>query len=77
MLFLAWRPFVDPFRGAWDYWYLLLLPLAILIALIYKAIRLDDLKQLFAQTSRAALKLLAIFLACAAILWAIVLILER
>lgn len=29
----------------WDYWYLLILPLCMGVALVYKAIRLDDMRQ--------------------------------
>lgn len=28
----------------WDYWYLLILPLCMGVALVYKAIRLDDMR---------------------------------
>jgi len=42
---LAWTPFIDPLPGAWlHYWYLYLLPVALLISVIYKAIRMHELK---------------------------------
>lgn len=39
---LAWRPFLDPI-DIHDQWYLTLLPLAFLIALTYKAVRLNTI----------------------------------
>ncbi len=36
---LAYIPFVDPIHALQDWWYLLLLPLAFGIAVIYKALR--------------------------------------
>jgi len=38
MYFLAWRPFLDPI-DAHAYWWFLLLPLAVLTSLAYKAVR--------------------------------------
>jgi hypothetical protein len=33
------RPFEQPLYGAWDYWYLLMLPLCLAVAIVYKSIR--------------------------------------
>lgn len=33
----------------WNYWYLLMLPLCMGVALVYKAIRLDDMQQVLKQ----------------------------
>jgi hypothetical protein len=42
---LAWRPFIDPIDAhAW--WFLLLLPIAFLVSLTWKAIRIDNIKRL-------------------------------
>lgn len=73
----AFIPFVDPLIGALDWWYLMLLPLALLIALVYKAMRCDDLTDVPRQTLVASGKLLGAFLGCAAVLWILLLILER
>jgi hypothetical protein len=41
---LAYVPFIDPLPGVNHWWYLLLLPLAFGIAVIYKAIRLPTIQ---------------------------------
>jgi hypothetical protein len=45
-LLLAWRPFLDPVNALHDVWWLLLLPMAILVSIIYKALRIPDLRRL-------------------------------
>lgn len=42
---LAWRPFIDPV-DAHDWWFLLLFPIAFLVSLSWKAVRVDDVKRL-------------------------------
>ncbi len=74
---IAFIPFVDPFYGAWDWWYLLFLPLALLIALVYKAMRCEDLTDVPRQTVMASAKLVGAFVACAVALWILVIVLER
>jgi hypothetical protein len=74
---LAYRPFIDPLRGGWNYWYLFLLPLSFLVALVYKAVRLDDLSRLLGQTLAACGKLLAVFIGCAILLWLIALLVQQ
>lgn len=39
---LAWRPFLDPLPLE-EWWYLLLVPLALLISIGYKAVRVGDM----------------------------------
>lgn len=46
----AYVPFKMPLNALQDWWYLLLLPLAFGIALIYKAIRVADMRHLVQQT---------------------------
>lgn len=42
---LARRPLIDPIDAhAW--WFMLLLPIALLVSLAWKAVRVDDIKQL-------------------------------
>ena len=41
---LAYIPFVDPIHALQDWWYLLLIPLAFGIAVIYKALRSPQLE---------------------------------
>lgn len=73
---IGFTPFVDPLYGGWNWWYLMLLPLAALIAIVYKAMRCDDLAEMPRQAAIAFGKLLGAFLGCAAILWIIMKILE-
>ncbi len=42
---LAWRPFIDPINAhAW--WFLLILPVALLVSLSWKSVRIDDIRRL-------------------------------
>ncbi len=77
MMFLAYMPFRDPLLGGWNWWYLTLIPLALLIALVYKAMRCEEIKDIPAQALRAFLKMIGAFIACALVLYAIVVFLER
>lgn len=45
LITLAWRPFIDP-MDAHDWWFLLLFPIALLVSLSWKAVRIDDVKRL-------------------------------
>lgn len=42
---LAYRPFIDPIN-AHSWWFLLLIPLALLVSLAYKSVRVYDLRDL-------------------------------
>ena len=42
---LGWRPFIDP-MNAHDWWFLLIFPVALLVSLAWKAVRVDDVRQL-------------------------------
>ena len=48
-LTLAYRPFLDPL-DLHDAWFWLLVPLAVLIAVAYKAVRVPDMKNFARQT---------------------------
>ncbi len=50
MLTLAYRPFLDPL-DLHDVWFWLLVPLAVLIAVAYKAVRVPDMGQYWKQTA--------------------------
>ncbi len=39
MTLLAWTPFFDPLNFFFDWWFLLAPPLALFIAMVYKALR--------------------------------------
>ena len=77
ILLLDYVPLREPLWGSWNWWYLLLLPLSIGIGLTWKAMRLDDLSQLPRQALRATLMIVGMFLACAILLWGVMLLLEH
>lgn len=60
---LAYRPFIDPV-DIHRVWYLLLVPLALAIALTYKAVRLPDMstypRQVFRMTGEIVIAMLAL-----------------
>ena len=40
---LAYTPFLNPLP-VWDYWYLLIIPLAAAVAVVYKSIKLERMR---------------------------------
>ena len=42
---LAWRPFIDP-MDAHSWWFLLIFPVAFLVSVAWKAVRVDDIRKL-------------------------------
>lgn len=65
---LAYRPFLDPLPLD-TYWLLLMPPMAIAIALVYKAIKLDNLDDLPKQASYLAFQIVAFMAMAAVALW--------
>lgn len=65
---LAFRLFLEPMPLD-DYWLVLLVPLAIVIAVVYKTIKLDDLAQLPSQAVYLATQILLFMVLAAAALW--------
>ena len=49
-LTLAWRPLLDPLPLD-DSWFLLLLPLALLISIGYKAVRVGDMRRYWREVA--------------------------
>lgn len=74
---IGFTPFLEPLYGGWDWWYVMLLPLALLIALVYKAMRCDNLADVPKQAALAFLKLVGAFVGCALVLWGVMVILEH
>jgi hypothetical protein len=68
MLTLAYRPFLDPLPLD-RYWLWLLPPLAIVVAIVYKAIKLPDLSNLPRQASVLAAQIVAFMILAAIALW--------
>jgi hypothetical protein len=69
---LAYVPFRDPLWGAWDYWYLFAIPLAVLLAVAWKGIRIEKIQELPRAAARWAGLLLASMVGLAVLLWIIV-----
>ncbi len=63
-LIIAYTPFLDPIRDLQDWWYLLLLPLAFGISMIYKAMRCPSLKtywhNVFVMTAQIVAAMIAL-----------------
>lgn len=72
----AYVPFRDPLWGGWDYWPLFLIPLCVGIAIVYKGIRVDDIKTLPGVATRWTLLLLGSLLGLALLLWAVLRVTE-
>jgi hypothetical protein len=66
----GYTPFLDPLPLD-RYWLVLLVPMVLAIAVVYKAIKLDDLAQLPRQTLSLAAQIVAFMLLAAAGLWLI------
>jgi len=49
------RPFEQPLYGAWNYWYFLMLPLCLAVAIVYKAIRCSEMKMVWREAAAAFL----------------------
>lgn len=47
---LAWIPFIQPLNVFHEWWYLLLAPLALGIAVIYKGVRMQSLQGFWRET---------------------------
>lgn len=69
--FLAYVPFRDPLWGGWGYWVLFLLPLAVLIALAYKGIRIEKIEELPRVAAWWTLKLVLSLVGLAVALWVV------
>jgi hypothetical protein len=44
-LLAAWRPFVQPIPGIWNYWPWLMLPLCAGVAIVWKSIKCHQMKR--------------------------------
>jgi hypothetical protein len=69
------RPFLQP-MPVWDYWYLLLLPLVIAVAVVYKAIKCRTIKQVPREAASIAAWILVCFAAAAVALVVLVKLME-
>ena len=65
---IGYTPFLDPLAVG-EFWLLLLVPLVLAIAIVYKAIKLEDLSQLPRQVTWLSLQIVCFMVLAAAILW--------
>lgn len=57
-LLLAYRPFIDPIN-AHEWWFLLLVPLSLLIAIAYKAVRAPDMSKYWREVAVMTVQVIA------------------
>ncbi len=69
-LILALRPFLEPLPID-TYWLLLMLPLSAAVAIVYKAIKLDDLAQLPRAAALLTAQIIFFMALAAGVLWVI------
>jgi hypothetical protein len=55
---IAWRPFIDPIN-AHEWWFLLLIPLSLFIAIAYKAVRVPDMGRYWREVAVMTVQIIA------------------
>jgi hypothetical protein len=70
---LAYIPFITPIHALLSWWYLLLIPLAFGISVIYKALRVGDLSRFWPQVFVMTVQIVVGMIALAAALMFLVL----
>ena len=70
LLTQAWVPFKEPLE-IYDTWMWFIFPLTIIIALVYKTLKVENLNQLLPQTLRLTGAMLLFMVAAASILWGV------
>lgn len=68
---LGYIPFLDPLPVD-PYWLVLMLPLVVLVSVVYKALRLDDLSRLPQSAAWMSLQIVAFMMLAAAVVWLMV-----
>jgi hypothetical protein len=73
ILTLAWRPLLDPLSldmSPW-FWLVMIVPLAAAIAVVYKTLKLEDLRRLPVEATRLTVLIVAAMALAGAMLWAL------
>jgi len=73
----AYVPFVKPLPLGWTHWYLLLLPLCLAIAVVYKSIRCQSMRRVPRESLVLFVFIVAVMMATAGALATLVNYLER
>jgi hypothetical protein len=71
MPLLAYRPFLDPLP-VWDYWYLLILPLCIAVAVVYKSMKCRTMSRVPIEAGQIVLWIIGGFSGAAVVLMLLV-----
>ena len=71
MRLLAYRPFLDPLP-IWNYWFVLILPLCIAVAVVYKSMKCRSMKQVPIEAGTIVLWIIGGFAAAGAALMLLV-----
>jgi hypothetical protein len=71
MLFLAYRPFLDPLP-VWDNWFLLIIPLCAAVAIVYKAMKCRSMTQVPREAAAIVLWIIGGFSGAAVVLMGLV-----
>ncbi len=53
----AWTPFVTP-APLWDVWWILLVPLVVAVAIVYKTIKVRSMRRLLAEAGQLSVTIL-------------------
>jgi hypothetical protein len=64
---LAYRPFLEPLK-VWDYWPWLIIPLCFAVSLVYKCVRVQEMRRVWVDAAVATIWVLAGMGAAAAVL---------
>lgn len=68
-----WRPFVDPLPlTAFSHWYVFLLPISFLIAVVYKAVRQRDMRSYWRNVAAMTVQIIGGMIALAVASYALV-----
>lgn len=71
-LVLSYIPFVHPINAFFTWWYLLLIPLSLGIAMVYKALRVQDLRTYWREVGVMVLQIILAMVGLAVALWILV-----
>jgi hypothetical protein len=56
---IAWTPILEPIHGAQAWWYLALIPLAMGLSVVYKAMRVGDMKRYWREVTVMTIQIIA------------------
>ncbi len=69
---LGYIPFVHPINAVFTWWYLLLLPLSLGVAMVYKALRLESLEHYWREVAVMVLQIVLAMIGLAVALWLVI-----